>query len=67
MDQRNLELARIWAPTRSLWGRSVADFIVHAHVLAEYGRHSLTALSAKELEAVAQWAQAVTNDDFGYT
>ena len=66
-DPRNLSLAKIWAPTRALFGRSEADFIVHAHVLAEHGCESLTALNPKQLEAVGRWAQAVTNDDFGYT
>lgn len=61
---RNKLLARVWAPTRELWGRSTGDFIVHAHILAEYGRNSLTSLSIKQLEAVADWAGAVTNDDF---
>jgi len=67
MAARNLLLSKTWAPTRSLWGREQADYIVHAHVLAEYGCTSLTSLNIRQLEAVAEWAQAVTNDDFGYT
>ena len=40
----------------------MADWLIHAHVLAEYGEGSLRALSDVQLEAVAQWVAEVADE-----
>lgn len=52
---RQKAMAKIWAPAIEMWGREVADYFIHAHVLAEFGLSSLTSLSLDQLEEVAAW------------
>lgn len=52
---RQKAMAKIWAPAIEMWGREVADYFIHAHILAEYGVKSLTSLDVSQLEDVAEW------------
>jgi hypothetical protein len=48
-------LKSIWASAVELWGHDLADYLLHAYIILNFGRDSLKKLSYDEKSELKSW------------
>ena len=52
-------MRRLWATLHDLWEPEVSDYIIHAFIIARFGKESCKELTEQELATTLDWLEKI--------